>query len=243
MRYRNTALILILVTGVLTGCGGDGASSVDEQGSSAQDFEGGIDDTGYTGQALDTSYEGALPVSSQLVLGTFQLEGTGNAITPDQAKTLLPLWQAIQGGSLQSDAETNAVLKQIEGGMTTEQLAAIAAMQLTVEDLRAWMQEQGVNLAPPSGVAPGSGGFAPPNGMNREEMAAMRATAQAGGGMPGGGGPFGNMNEEELTAMRATAEAGGMAFGGGRGPAGATTGQLAMLATKAVELLAARAAE
>jgi hypothetical protein len=74
-------------------------------------------------------------------------------------------------------------------------------------------------------------------------QAAMRATAQAGGGMPGGGGPFGNMNEEELTAMRATAEAGGMAFGGGRGPAGATTGQLAMLATKAVELLAARAAE
>jgi len=206
-------------------------------------LESGADDSGYTSEVLDASYQATLPASSQLALGTFQLEGTENAVTPEQAANLLPLWQAIRGGSLQSDAETNAVLKQIEGTMTAKQLAAIAALRLTVEDLGSWMREQGVSMAPPSDAAAAPGGFAPPNGMNDEEMAAMRATAQAGGGPPGGGGPFGNMSEQEREAMRATAEAGGMTFGGGRGPAGASSGQLGKLAAQVVELLNVRAAE
>ena len=246
MRSWNVVFTLILVTGVLAGCGGDDASFVEEQGSSAQDLESSADNAGYTSQALDASYEGALPASSQLALGIFELEDTENAVRPEQAATLLPLWQAIQGGSLQSDAETNAVLKQIEGVMTAEQLAAIAAMQLSVEDLGTWMREQGVNLAPAPDAAADPGGFAPPNGMNEEEMAAMRATAQAEGGMSGRGGPLGlpeGVSEEERAAVRATAEAGGMNFGGSRGPAGAGSGQLAMMAAQVVELLTARAAQ
>jgi hypothetical protein len=244
MKLWNLILILALVAGVLAGCGGNDASSVEEQDSSAQNLESSAGSESYTSEALDTSYEGALPASSQLALGTFELEETENAVTPEQAKTLLPLWQAIQGGALQADAETNAVLKQIERAMTAEQLAAIAAMQLAVEDLGAWMQEQGVNLAPPSDAAAGPGGFTPPNGMNEAEMVAVRATAQAGGGIPSGGGPFGapgGMSEEERAAMRATAEASGMTFSGGGGRAG--RGQLALLAEQVVELLTARAAD
>jgi hypothetical protein len=246
MKIWNLILILVLVAGVLAGGGGDDASSVEEQGSSAQDLESSADNEGYTSEALDTSYEGALPASSQLALGTFELEGTENAITPEQAKTLLPLWQAIQGGSLQSDVETDAVVKQIERAMTPEQLAAIAAMQLTLAGMGTWMQEQGVSFGLPPGAEGRQNPFGTPGGVSEEERAAMRATAQAGSGMPGGGGAFGmpgGMSEEERAAMRATAEAGGMAFGGGRGPAGAGSGQLAMMAAQVVELLTARAAQ
>ncbi len=108
----------------------------------------------YTSAVLVTSYENALPANSQLALGTLRLEGTKDAVTPAQAKTLLPLWQAIQNGVLQNDAETNAVLKQIEGTMTAEQLAAIAAMQLTTEDMMAYAQENGLG----DGVATRGGG-------------------------------------------------------------------------------------
>ena len=239
MKIWNRILILILVAGVLAGCGGDAStSSGEEAGVDPAQSEG---NSTYTSAALDTSYEGALPASSQLALGTLELEETENAVTPEQAGTLLPLWQAIQGGSLQGDAETNAVLKQIEGAITAEQLAAIAAMQLTFEDMGAWMQEQGVSFRPPQGAPGGQNPFGMPGGVSEEERAAMRATAQAGGGFGGEGGPFGNMSAEERESMRATAEASGMTFPGGGGRA--DRGQLAVLAEQAVELLTARAAE
>jgi hypothetical protein len=181
-----------------------------------------------------------MPASSQLALGIFRLEGTGNAVTAEQARTLLPLWQAIQSGSLQNDAETNAVLKQIEGAMAAEQLAAIAAMQLTFQDMGTWMQEQGVEFGPPPGAGQGQGGF---GNLSEEERASMRATRQAGGegGFPQGGpGAFANMSEEERASMRATAEASGLTPGN---QAGAGRGQLALIAEPLVELLARLAGE
>lgn len=248
-------LVLVLMVGVLAGCGGDAASSADnassadgvapvadsssteEPGNVVQTVgksEGSESDTGAVPGASDE-----LPVGNRLVLGTFRLEETENAVTPEQARTLLPLWQAIQGGSLQGEAETNAVLKQIEAAMTAGQLAAIDAMPLTGEDMGTWMQEQGVNFRPPQGAEGDAGRF---GDMTEEERAEMRATRQAGG--QGGFGPGGlaDMSEEEREAMRATAEASGMGLGartgGGRGQ-----GQLTFLATPLVELLTARAAE
>ena len=229
-------VMLILIAGVLAGCGGDAPTAPTEETS--VDPVAGSDESTYSSAVLDASYEGALPASSQLALGTFELEDSTQAVTPDQAKTLLPLWQAIQGGALQNDAETNAVLKQIEGAMTAEQLAAIAAMQLGGEDMGAWMQAQGLNFAPPQGAA---GGQNPFGDVSEEERAAMRATAQAGGGFGGQGGPLGNLSEEERAARRATAEASGATFPG-RG-AGAGRGQLALIAEPLVELLAGRAEE
>jgi hypothetical protein len=252
MKLWSMVLILVLVAGVLAGCGGSAggsesggrsAGSVDTtsgQESAVQELESSAEDESDTSTVLVVSYDRALPASSQLALGTFQLQGTENAVTPEQAKTLLPLWQAIQGGSLQSNAETNAVLKQVEGAMTAEQLAAIAALQLTFDDMGAWMQEQGVQFRPQQGVGGGQGPLA---NMSEEERASIRATRQAGGGGPGqggGAGRFADMNEEEREAMRATAEGSGMTFGG-RG--GARTGQIALLAEPLVEFLTRIVAE
>ena len=252
MRLRYGVVVVALVVGVLAGCGGDASSGDDAslvgeaaptsgQASVAQELENSVDREGYTSEVLVVSYERALPASSQLALGTFQLQGTENAVTPALAKSLLPLWQAIQGGTLQSDAETNAVLKQIEGAMTAEQLAAIAAMQLTFEDQGTWMQEQGVNFRPVQGAQGGQGSFAD---LSEEERASMRATRQAGGeggfGQGGGQGGFADMSEEERANSRATAEASGMTFGS-RG--GARQGQIVFLAEPLVELLTQLAGE
>lgn len=236
MRCLHITLLLVLV-GVLAACGGDAAPTTEEQETSAEAVEDIAQVESYRSAVLDDSYEAALPASSQLALGIFHLQGTENAVTPEQARTLLPLWQAIQAGSLQSDAETNAVLKQIEGGMTAEQLAAIAAMQLTREDLEAWMQEQGLNFGPRPVGAGGQGPFAD---LSEEERVAMRATRQAGGGGGFGQGGFGDLSEEERENIRATAEASGIRFGGRGGPG---RGMLAVLAEPVVELLTQLAGE
>jgi hypothetical protein len=235
MKSWYVVLTLVLVV-VLTGCNRGQATSANTGSSES-----------YTSAYLGTSYSNALPVNSQLALGTLQLEGTEHAVTPEQAKTLLPLWQALQGG-VTAQTEINAVMKQIEGTMTQEQLTAIAAMQLTQEDLQTWMEEQGLQM--PGGPGEGGGqqglppeatrqpgGFGPPGDLSQEEQEAMRATAEAGGL-----GPRGDLSQEEQEAMRATAEAGGMpARAGGRANAG--SGQLIILLNPLIELLETRAGE
>ena len=132
MKLWHIVSVLALAATVLVGCGGGEATpaTVDEGDTGA-----------YTSDVLDASYPDALNVRSQMVLGTIRLEETGNAVTPEQAQALLPLWKALQG-NVSAQQEVAAVLKQIEGAMTSEQMEAIAAMQLTQEDLRTWMQEQ-----------------------------------------------------------------------------------------------------
>jgi hypothetical protein len=265
VKVWHITMILTLIAAVLAGCGGgieapaDQAPSVEtappvaattsSHAASSSAVEQ-VSSTGtpeaasagrerYTSAELDTSLEGALPASTQLALGIVQLDGTENAVTPEQAKALLPLWQVIQSGSLQSDAETNAVVMQIEGTLAAEQLSAIADMQLTFEDLGTWMKERGLGFGGPQGGEGGRGAF---GDLTEDERAAMRATRQAGGeggSGPGGGRGFGagglaDMSEEERASMRATAEASGVTF---RRPGGGGRGQLSFIAEQVVELL------
>jgi hypothetical protein len=195
-------LIATLALAVLAGCGGN-----DEQASSAQSGTGGSQS--YASEVLSTSYPDALDVSAQLALGTMQLEETDQAVTPEQATALLPLWQALRGG-VTNQVEVDAVLKQIEGTMDQEQLQAIAGMQLTQESLKSWMEEQGTGAVFP-------GGFGAFGDMSEEERAALQATAEAGGGFPGGFAGSGDMSDEERAALRETAQAGGGFRGGGQG--------------------------
>jgi hypothetical protein len=242
-------LILILLAGVLAGCGSEAASA---DSTSGQTAGAAVTPQPYTSSVLGTSYQGALPASTQLALGTLKLEGTPDAVTPDQARMLLPFWQAIQGGGAQSDAEVNAVLKQIEGKMQPEQLKAIAAMQLTMQDLTDYAQANNLAMGGPPGAmggAPPAGGGQAPQGFGNltdAERQAFQATAEAGGfgGGPGGQGPGnpGGMSDAQRQAFRATAEAGGMPAGGPRGGGGGA-GFLTALARPLVDLLTQRAAQ
>jgi len=117
--------------------------------------------TPFAAAYLNTDYADATSLRNQLAFGTLELEGTSNQVTPEQAKTLLPLWQAIvalSGSETTAEAELTAVQNQIAEAMTPEQLAAIAAMQLTNADLNVFYAEQGIVFPTPvPGVTPTSG--------------------------------------------------------------------------------------
>jgi hypothetical protein len=174
--------------------------------------------------------EGSLAGVNGLALGTLRLEGSEGAVTPAQAAELLPLWQMIGGGSLQGDAETQAVLKQIEGKMTESQLAAIEAMELTWQDMQAWMEEQGVEMpTPPSGQG-GPGVF---QDLPEDERARMREEFQ-------------NMSPEqratrmaEMGIQRPEGQEGAPGARANRGGAG----RFNVLLDPLIELLTARAAK
>ena len=190
-RYRYAGLILALVA-MLVSC----KSSSQSAPAAATKSPGET----YTSKTLSTSFTGALNASNQLMLGMLRLEGTDNAITSEQAKTMLSLMRSLQGQALKADAELNAVLAAIEAQLTPAQLSAIANMRLTQDDLQAWTRDnsQGGGAGPGQGggVGPGQGGAgpqgtpgAPPAGGGGARPAQMPTRqAQAGGAAPQGGG-------------------------------------------------------
>ena len=164
-------LITLTLTLVLAACSG-GATPAP---ASAPDT--------YVSPNLDTSYEGALAARNQLALGTLELAGTPNAVTPEQAAALLPLWQALlstQKSGAAAQAEVSALLSQIEGAMTAEQLAAIRAMQLTQTDLQDWAAANGITLGSGNGQ-PGSGQGLSPEARATRQAEEGRTPGSAGG--------------------------------------------------------------
>jgi len=138
----------------------------------------------YISPNLDTTYENALPARMQLSLGIIKLADTGTPVSTDQAKKLLPLWQALQSmtsSGNSASAEVNALLGQIETIFSAEQLAAIKDMKLTFTDMTAWASANGVTLGSGSGQ-PGQG-----QGMSAEARATRQAEEGKTGGGPGNG--------------------------------------------------------
>lgn len=199
---------------------------------------------------LDTSYEDALDEAGQLALGTLKLEGTDHAVTPEQAEGQLPLWQALRSGSLQSEEETEAVLKQIKAKITDQQFNEIAGMRLTSEDIGTWAEDHG--FAYRQGERPGQDygehGFGQEGSLEDlpAEMQEM-LREQFGGELPSPeqleelGGQYMNLSPEEREARRATAEAGGQGFGGP--DFGPGRGASFMLLNPVINLLTERAEE
>lgn len=149
---KHTTLITLTLALALAACGGAPAPAP----ASSSDT--------YVSPNLDTSYEGALSARNQLLLGTLELDGAPNAVTLEQAATLLPLWQALksttQSGAA-AQAEVSALLTQIEDAMTAEQLAAIGEMQLTQTDLQEWAAANGITLGGGNGQPVGGQGLSP----------------------------------------------------------------------------------
>lgn len=131
----------------------------------------------------------------QLVVGTFKLEGTPNAITVEQAANLLPLWQVYKDRSASSSTaqeEITALAEQIQGTMTPQQVQAITDLQLTKQDIFKTMQDLGI-----ASNRPNASGTPRPNG---------------GGGT--GGGPAGgqgsnngqNLSPQQIATFQAHRE-------------------------------------
>jgi hypothetical protein len=136
--------------------------------------------TGATGNTA------ALSTEAELLAGTFKLEDTDLAVTSDQAKQLLPLWQTLQALSTSNTAateEVSAVVDQIKSTMTAEQVTRITAMKLTQQDLMSIMGQAGVS---PNGASTTATPMAL-SGLPSDGGTRGGTGAQGGGGAPSGG--------------------------------------------------------
>jgi len=176
-----------------------------------------------------------------LLVGTMKLKGTEQEVDAEQAATLLPLWQMYQS-LLTSDTaaqeEVDAVIKQIQKNMTSEQLDAIEAMDLEQQDVTSAMQDlglamipggEGMSATPDFSMMPEdfSGGERPdfssgtaPEGFSGGGPVTGGGSMPGGGAVPGGGGgiivggEFDPGTGDEITGMTlSTAEASSGGFG------------------------------
>jgi hypothetical protein len=127
-----------------------------------------------------------------LLLGTLKLKGTEQAVTPGQARELLPLWQVYQEISTSdsaAQAEIDALEKQIEESMTSAQMEAIQAMHLTPQDIFTVMQEMGIEMGigqrPSTSGSGNTGNFVP--GMGGAGGPPAMGGGGSGGAFPDGG--------------------------------------------------------
>ena len=184
---------------------------------------------------LTNDFEGALPPMNQLVLGILLLEESDNAVTAEQAASMLVLWQALQSGTIQNQTERAAILTQIEGTLAEAQIEEIGAMQLTFADMNEWARENGIEL-PQFGQGQGQGGQGGRGGiladMSEEERAEFRQEMQA---------LSPEERQERLRELGVEIPEGGFrGRGGGGGPGGA--GLFGILMAPLIELLESKTA-
>jgi hypothetical protein len=137
---------------------------------------------------LTESYEDALTIKNQLLLGTLRLEESARAITSEQAQALLPLWQgyaALTASGTAAVEEIESVQNQIVETMSDEQGAAIADMRLTNAILQEFYVEVGLTevKTPEPGVTPESMSSLP-----KEDRQATRVASGEEVGTGGGSG-------------------------------------------------------
>lgn len=180
---KNTvfALILLVSTTFLTACGSNGT-----QATAASNSSGGAS----VSSVLKTNYENALPVITQLAVGTFLLDESDAALTAEQAGALLPLWKGYRSLSTSGNVSTKeleGLIAQIEKAYSAEQLQAIAGMELTMEDMAQLAQEKNIVLG---GPGPGNNAnLTEEQQATREALRALRQSSGGSGNIPGGGGP------------------------------------------------------
>jgi hypothetical protein len=177
----------------------------------------------------------------ELALGTLLLEETDLAVTDRQAENMLPVWEAaltgIRDAGTASEADDEATLTAIKATLTAEQLEAISAFELGIDDAISWMNDRpGADI----GAPPFAGGRGL-DAMSDEERADMRATAEAGGfrGPADDQGARRERSPEELQSLRETAAAGGAPES--LPPSGPSRGVNAMLIRGVITLLENRA--
>jgi hypothetical protein len=136
---------------------------------------------GCSGEAVaNVSTSNGLSIATTLILGTLKLEGSANAVTIPQATELLTLWEAYQSLSNSDTAslvELDALVEQIHGVMTAEQIKAIEAMALTDQSVSEVMQSLGDSTSVNAPVST-------PNTSELSQGAPMGGSP----GIPGGGG-------------------------------------------------------
>jgi hypothetical protein len=204
MKKLTILLSMLVIMVLLAACGG--TTEIVEAETNTQNNP--QTETGAEDGAFDPeNFAFEMPLQTSLIMGSFELEGTENEITSEQATELIPLWQVLKN-LLDSDtaaaAEIDAVVNQISDTMTDDQIAYINNMVFDPQSMRTLMEELGLNQ-----------GFQRPEGAEGEEGSGPQRPEGMPEGMGPGSGPGGDgLTPEQIEAMQATREAGG---GMGRG--------------------------
>jgi hypothetical protein len=159
---------------------------------------------------LNTDYEDALPVDTQLTIGTLMLEDSEDNVSAEQAVELLPMWklaESLYNSDTAADVEKEAVISQIQDAMNPEQIAAIADLQLSSENSGEMMQELQDLMPRGEGQRDGTG--------------ERPAGGRPGGDMPEGLRPQGQgmgegsqVSPEQMETMQAMRDSGELSGGG-----------------------------
>jgi hypothetical protein len=205
-----TTIASLIIVLALSACGSSAEESTSTEGNNeSSPAESSSNDassqSGFT-SGIGEDFQDALPISAQLGFGTLLLEDSENAVDPAQASELLPLWKAARSLSESetvAEAELQAVFNQIEDTMTSEQISAIADLQLTGEEMAQLMEDLGLSF--------GFGGQGFGN-LTPEQQATAQAARESGEGFPGGGFPGGSIPGGGNPGGQGP---GGQGFGGG----------------------------
>ena len=171
---KRIGLTLLMVLAFALSACGNSLSTITTQAAAGTQVTTGVQSVA---GSLNANFDNAISIEYQLLFGAFKLEGTDLAVTADQAKVLLPLWQQVQAlnpgmgpgqgnapqgqadatsaapaNSSDSQKQIDTLLKQIQAAMTADQIQAIADMKLTQASAMTILQDQGISMGGPGGI-------------------------------------------------------------------------------------------
>jgi hypothetical protein len=172
---RNWACMTLLALSLMLAACGSSTSAATTTGT----------DTAAASASGAAPAQGELSTIAQDIVGILRLEGTDLAVDSTQAATLLPLWQAyrslLESGTA-APAELEAVQTQIGEALIAKQQDAIAAMNLTLQDMSAMAEQLGVSQTAASTSSTDSSSSRP------NIVGGDTEGAPGGGAPPSGGG-------------------------------------------------------
>jgi hypothetical protein len=130
-------------------------------------------------------------VQAKLAAGTLMLEGTGQAVTAEQAADLLPLWKAVKSlskSSTTSAVEMQALYDQITETMTADQVQAIKGMSLSQDDMASLMSKYGSQRAPSTASTGSTGSSSGRSSSAGSSSSSGSTSSSSSSGQPGGPG-------------------------------------------------------
>jgi len=208
-RFTFLPLLFVLSLVLLSACSGSNATAAAE-----------VTDTNSTSTTQTTDQRGTNEVS-ELIFGTMLLDDTEDAITPEQAKTMLALWQLYQTMASEdttASEELDAIINQIKGIFTETQMNEMA----TFEYGNAMEMMTQLGFEPGTTTEDGTEITVPQGGFNRGDM------PQGGdftGGGPGGDGSGGGAAPSGDAGGDFSGIAGGDGTGSGFDPQAMATAQ------------------
>jgi hypothetical protein len=156
---------------------------------------------GCSSQAITSvAASSGLSTATKLAAGTLKLQGSSNAVTASQAPELLTLWQAYQlmsSSDTTSQAELDALVRQIQSSMSSTQLQAIDDLGLTELSVTEVVQSaaaSGATSQPQSSASSSANASqGVPSGSSSASQGAPSGSTNSQAGGSTGGMPSGNM--------------------------------------------------